>query len=868
MQFDTMRPMYWKRTWRRRNGLFSGMDKTKLLARLSFVAMIGVVLSVFVGIIAFAIVARELPSPDKVVRKEGFSTKLTDRNGKVLYDVFANQKRIPVTLDKVPQDLKEATIAIEDKNFYQHEGFDPTGWMRSVYRVIFFRRQLAGGSTLTQQLVKNVLLTPQRNWWRKIKEFILAVQIEKRFSKDEILTMYLNEAPYGGTAWGVEAASETYFGKSVSELNLIESAVLAGLPQRPSYYSPFSDNQDAYKGRTKDVLRRMREDEYISEEEEKMALADLENVQFAVDNEGIKAPHFVFYVKKILEERYGERLVEQGGLTVTTTLDVELQEEAQAIVLDEIEKVEKFNITNGSAVVMDPIDGQILAMVGSKNYGDPDYDGKFNVATALRQPGSAIKPVTYVTAFKEGYYPSTMIMDVATTFPGGIGQPEYKPVNYDGKYRGPVQLRYALGNSLNVPAVKLLAMVGIQDVLETAFDMGLTTLEPTRENLNRLGLSMTLGGGEVKLIDMVTAYSAFSNGGKRVEPVSILKVVDRDGKVLEEYKPVEGRRILDERHTFLINSILSDNKARESVFGLNSLLNISGRSIAVKTGTTNDRKDNWTIGWGNKSRIVGVWVGNNNNTSMTQVASGVSGASPIWRRILLASLENTADTKFEPPSGIVTLDIDTVSGYRAHDGYAARSEVFAEGSEPSGDDPVHKKTKVCKASGKLATPIDIARGDYEEKEFFFFKEEDPTGGINGENMWQKGILEWINTQADPRYKPPTDYCSSSEEINVEIREPQDRSTVGDGGVGEDVKIRVEPYTTASVSKVEILVDGTSRANFGSSGPYEITVFMSNGQHTIKTIFEDSRGKRTDREIKIGVNAPWDATPTPQPTPTP
>ncbi len=857
--------MYWKRTWKRKSNFLSSrfgkVDKSKLMARVSFFGMVFVVVGALVAILAFTIVARELPAPDKVVRREGFSTKITDRNGQVLYDLYANQKRIPIKIDQVPQDLRDATVAIEDKNFYKHEGFDPTGWIRSIYRVIFFRKQLAGGSTLTQQLVKNVLLTPERSIWRKVKEFILSVQIERKFNKDEILQMYLNEAPYGGTAWGVEAASETYFDKSVSELNLIESAILAGLPQRPSVYSPFSSHPDAFKGRTTDVLRRMEEDGYITKDERDRALDEMESIKFASESGSIKAPHFVFYIKKQLEDRFGDRLVEQGGLTVTTSLDYGLQEKAQQAVTEEIAKVEKVHITNGAAVVIDPLSGEILAMVGSKDYNDPNYDGKVNVTTSRRQPGSAIKPVTYVTAFKEGYTPASMLMDVQTTFPGGANNPEYKPVNYDGKFHGPIQLRYALGNSLNIPAVKLLALVGIKDVLNTAFDMGLTTLEPTQENLSRLGLSMTLGGGEVTLLDMVSAYSAFSNGGKRVEPVSILKVVDRDGKVLEEHKSIDGKRVLDEQHAFLINSILSDNKAREATFGLNSLLNIPGKTIAVKTGTTNDRRDNWTIGWGSKSRIVGVWVGNNDNSAMKQVASGISGASPIWRRILLAALENFPDQKFEQPGGTLTLDVDAVSGFRAHDGFSTRTEFFVDGAEPNGDDQIHKKTKICKASGKLATALDIARGDYDEKEYFFFKENDPTGGLNGQNMWQKGIDEWLLTQSDPRYHPPLEFCSSSNEISIEIREPEDRSTINSAGSGSDVRIRVEPYTSAGISNIEIFVDGTNRANFGSR-PYEVTVFLENGQHSIRAKLQDSSGRTTDREIRIGVNAPWEA-----PTPT-
>ncbi len=864
--FGTILNVQWKRVWKKKLGrtraVFRGMraDRGRWLVRLSIAGLVGVVVLAVLSVVMFAVVSRELPSPDKIVRREGFSTKILDRNGKLIYDIFANQKRTTVDISQIPDYLKKATVAIEDKNFYKHSGFDPIGYLRVVYN-LFLKQRLTGGSTLTQQLVKNVLLNSQRSVWRKLKEFILAVQIEKKFTKDQILQMYLNEAPYGGTAWGVESAAETYFGKKVSELNLIESAVLAGLPQRPSYYSPFSGVKDAFKGRTEDVLRRMREDGYISRETEQRALKDLDQVKFATESGQIKAPHFVFYVKKILADRYGEELVQQGGLNVTTTLDLDLQEKSQKAVAEEIAKVETLHITNGAAVVMDPNTGEILSMVGSKNYDDPNYDGKVNVVTSPRQPGSAIKPVTYVTAFKKGYTPATMLMDVATTFPGGENLPEYKPVNYDGKFRGPVQLRYALANSLNIPSVKLLALTGIKDVLDTAYDMGLTTLAPTAANMSRLGLSMTLGGGEVKLLDLVGAYSAFSNGGIRVDPVAILKVTDRQGKVLEEYKPVEGKRVLDEKNAYLIDTILSDSKAREMVFGPRSLLNVSGRTIAVKTGTTNDRRDNWTIGWGYKSRIVGVWVGNNDNSPMKEVSSGVTGAAPIWRRILLASLEGSSDRQFDVPPGMVTLDVDITSGYRAHDGFASRSEYFIAGTEPATDDPIHQKVKVCKSSGKLASPVDIARGDYDEKEYLLLKENDPTGGKDGKNLWQEGIDAWVATQPDGKYHPPTEYCSTSDSVSVEIREPSDSSTVNTN----DVKIRIEPITSNGVSKIEIFVDGTSRANFGNSGPYEVTIYMDNGVHTIKATFEDSQGKKTEREIKIGVKVPYNATPTPHPT---
>lgn len=842
--------MSWQKDWQPQRQ--RRMTRAKLLSNLAFLAFLGVLgFTLFMGL-AFAWYGRDLPQPDKIVRQEGFSTKIYDRNEKLLYDVFAEQRRTPIKLEEVPLYLRQASVAIEDKDFYRHGGFDPRAWARAAFNSIIHRR-LQGGSTLTQQLVKNVLLSPERTFTRKIKEFILSVQIERKYSKDQILQMYLNEAPYGGTAWGVEAASEVYFGKKVSELNLVESAVLAGLPQRPSVYSPFGPDPQAYKWRTEQVLRRMREDGYINRDQEQAAKQEIDRVQFVSDGPSFKAPHFVMYLKRILEERYGERMVEQGGLKVITSLDLDLQEKAQQAVSEEIAKVETLHITNGAALAMDPKTGEILAMVGSKNYNDPNYDGKVNVTLSLRQPGSAIKPVTYLTAFKKGYTSSTLLMDTSTTFPGGVGQPDYKPTNYDGKFHGPLQIRYALGNSINMAAVKMLAMVGIREMLKTAYEMGFTTLEPTQENLSRLGLSVTLGGGEVRLLDMVTAYSAFANGGLKIEPVTILKVTDRDGKVLEEFKPTNPRRVMSEEQAFLISHILSDNSARLITFGERSAINIPGVTVAVKTGTTNDKRDNWTVGWA-PSVVAGVWVGNNDNSAMKEVSSGVSGAAPIWRRILLFALSTRKNESFAIPSGIVTAEVDSVSGYRAHDGFPSRVEYFIKGTEPTGEDPMHARLKICKGKGLLATPVDVARGDYEEKEYFVFKESDPA--------WQKGIDEWLAAQSDSRYHPPTQYCDTENQIEVKIKEPQDQSQVS-----PDFRVLVEPISINDIVFVEIYINGEKKANLNSF-PYEQFFSLPDGTYTIRARAQDTKGNTGEREIKIGVNVPWNWSPSPTSTLTP
>ena len=853
---------YWRQQLRqtRRISLYKKELRMKRIAKFAKYGFIGVIVLFVVGFLALPLFAFDLPSPDKIIRRDGFSTKILDRSGEVLYDIYADQKRTPTTIDQIPDYLKEATIAIEDKNFYQHKGFDPLGMLRGVSR-LFTRGFAQGGSTLTQQLVKNVLLTSDRTIFRKVREFILATQIERIYSKDQILQMYLNEAPYGGTAWGVETAAETYFGKKVGDLTLLESAILAGFPQSPSLYSPYSSRPKAYIDRTTNVLRRMREDGYITEDQEKEALDELPNVIFQEKGADFKAPHFVQYVQKILEDRYGERVVEQGGLKVTTTLDLGLQDKVQDIVSSEIDKVKNQKISNGASMAIDPETGEILAMVGSRGFSDPDIDGQVNVALSQRQPGSSFKPFTYVTGLKKGFTASTLLMDVSTEFPGGAGQPPYQPVNYDGKFRGPEQVRYTLANSMNIPAVKMLAKVGIKDTLQTATDLGITSLPPTQETLNRVGLSLTLGGGEVRMIDMVSAYSAFVNGGFKVDPVAILKVEDSSGKVLEENNPQKGRRVLDPGEAFIISNILSDNNARSIAFGTNSSLNIPGWQVMAKTGTTNDNRDNWTFG-GNQHVIVGTWVGNNDNSPMGRLVSGVTGAAPIWRRVVLAALEGKPRVLFEVPDDVIQEEVDSVSGYKAHSGFPSRLEYFIKGTEPQGEDPVHTYLKVCKNDGKLAAPSDIASGNYEEKEYFVFKEEDPVS-TDGQNRWQKGILDWLNTQADPRYHPPTEYCGATSPVLVEFAEPGDNSQHG-----SNFHIKVRAESTADIDRVELFIDGVSKQTFDSGGPYyEYDANLSDGVHTLRAKARDKDGHEAERTIKIGVNVDPNATPTPTPTPT-
>lgn len=819
-------------------------DKATIMKYLGLTALFGTLAAIFGMLILFAWYARSLPDPNKIVRHDGFSTKIQDRDEGTLYELYQDYNRIPIKIADVPKQMQEATIAIEDKEFYTHQGFSTWGMIRGVLRGIT-RGRAQGGSTLTQQLVKNVLLTSERSLPRKFKELVLSMQIERKFSKEEILQMYLNEAPYGGTAIGIAAASERYFGIEPKDLSLTQSAILAGMPQAPSRYSPYGSDTQAYVPRATAVLRRMREDGYITKQAEEASVAELPNVEFREQSASLKAPHFVFYVKDQLVGLLGEALVEEGGYTVTTTLDSELQDFAQTTVKDEIDSLEKVHVTNGAAMVMNPDNGEILAMVGSKDYFAPDYDGQVNVVMSLRQPGSAIKPVTYATAFAKGYSPSSMLLDVATKFPGTKEGEFYEPRNYDGKFHGPVQLRFALGSSLNVAAVKLLSLVGLKDMMSTAYEMGFDSLEPTKENLSRFGLSVTLGGGEVRLYDLVHAYSAFANGGERVEPVSILKVV-KDGKTLYETKQAKKQRVLSEEVAYLINNVLYDNNARLLTFGPNSYLNMSGRPIAVKTGTTNDKRDNWTVGWSTKA-VVGVWVGNNDNSAMKEVASGVTGASPIWRKIMLKTWEKYKGDDFKVPSGIEARQVDVVSGYPEHDGYLARADYFIKGTIPSEPDPIHTKVKVCRSdNSKLASDVDIARDEYDEKEFYVLKQES--------SAWINDIQAWIDGQGNDMFKVPTEYCQSNTDTVIGFEKPGNHEKLS----SNTFEVRLRTTTAKEIEWVKLYVDNNLRESFEGNKLVSSTITVDdNKTHELKGVVRTKDGEEKDTVLKIGVNVEWD-----------
>jgi 1A family penicillin-binding protein len=836
--------------------------KFKFLSGVSTLALWGILLFLVVVIGSVVFFFTQVPSPDTLTsRNVAQSTKIYDRNGELLYDIFQNQNRTPVKLADIPDNVKKATISIEDKDFYRHQGFDVMGIARSFFNLIIHRRVEGGGSTLTQQLVKNALLTSDINIVRKMKELILAIQVERTYSKDQILEMYLNEIPYGGTAYGIESAANLYFGKHAKDLDLAEASLLAGLPQRPSVYSPYGTHPELAKVRQAEVLRRMVEDHYISQQQADAAKAEPLTYRTSQNELGFKAPHFVLYVKQKLIEQFGDKMVEQGGLKVTTTLDNKLQEDSQKIVYDEVSKLKSNKIGNGAAVVLNPQNGQILAMIGSKDYfgkSEPEgciegkncvFEPNVNVAINPRQPGSATKPITYAAAMQKGYTAATVLEDVPTDFPGGANLPVYRPVNYDGQFRGPVQVRYALGNSFNIPAVKMLALVGVEPDMELGYSMGLSTWEPTKENVNSVGLSLTLGGRETKLVDLTTAFGVLANGGKREDPISILKVTDSKGKTLYEYRDSEGVKVLDEGISFIISNILSDNGARTAAFGSNSFLVVPGKTVSVKTGTTDEKRDNWAVGY-TPSMVVGVWVGNNDNTPLDpKIASGVTGASPIWQKIMIRALKDKPDEKPKQPDNISYIDIDGLMGGKTKDGSPTRKEYFIKGTEPNAVSPAYQRLKVCKNNGHQ---LSGDGEDGEDKDIIQLKEDDPTGA----NKWQDGINKWVLTAANALFVGTAKGCNGipgfsggSQGGVISI------ANVPNGAnVPRVFDVLANVNSPAGVKKVTWQIDGQQK-NVQTGGQFAQHVEFpagDKGSHTISVILEDNNGQTYTASIGVTV----------------
>jgi len=722
-----------RKKWKRRAIMRKGKNTLSGLLRKLGIndlpkLILGVVLAgVFLLSFMTAILSIGLPNPAQLTtQRELESTKVLDRNGVVLYDIFGEKRRDFVPLAEIPDFIKQATIAAEDKDFYSHQGFDIRGLIRGVIIKPLTGQRAQGGSTITQQLVKNSFLTAKRSIDRKIRELILAVQVERLYTKDKVLEMYLNEIPYGGRIYGVEAAAQVYFGISAKELSIAQGATLAALPQSPTYYSPYGQHPDELMARKDWVLERMLEEGYINGDELDQALN--EAIEFQPRSDSIRAPHFVMYVKEMLADQYGEKMLEEGGLTITTTLDWELQQAAEQVIADRAElNQERYNAGNAALVSIDPNTGEILAMVGSRDYFNLDIDGNVNVAIRDRQPGSSIKPLVYAAAFEKEYSPATMLLDVKTNFGNG-----YSPNNYDGNFRGPISVRDALQGSINVPAVKALAYAGVNETVDLAHDMGITTLNDPE----RYGLSLVLGGGEVKLLDMTAAYGVFATGGMKSPVMSVLEVRDSKGRVLEENEPKTPRRVMDPEVAYLVNNVLSDDSARAPFFGAGGYLTLPGRTVAAKTGTTDLYKDGWTIGY-TPDLVTGVWAGNNRNEPMKNGA-GLSVAAPIWQGYMRKALAGVSNKQFSVPSGIRTVVVDEVSGkLPSADTPSTKTEVFSSWSVPRDEDDVHKKVAVVSFAPDRLPPSGFPDNLIEEKVFTEFHSERPNN-----SSWENPVIKW------------------------------------------------------------------------------------------------------------------------------
>lgn len=747
-------------------------------------------------IIAFLFIyySRQLPDPNRLLgRNVPESTKIYAKDESLIYEVHGEIKRTLVNLDQISPDLKNATIAAEDKNFYNHSGISFTGLARSAIVDIIYREKRQGGSTITQQFVKNAVLTRDKSFIRKLKEIIISIELEARFSKDEILKLYLNEIPYGRNAYGIEAASLTYFNKHANEISLAQSAYLAALPQAPSYYNPSGPNFEDLQARQRYILNQMEELKYITPEQKEAALN--EQVVFETVKTAIVAPHFVQYVENYLAEKYGETSLQEGGMKVYTTLDPKLQKIAE----DAVTEGAKRNISaggyNAALVAMDPKTGQILALVGSKDYfGESEpagcvqgksclFEPNVNVATSLQQPGSSFKPYAYVTAFGRDfkYNPASMLLDVETNFGN------YTPRNFNLSQNGPVSMRKALAGSLNIPAVKTIALVGEDNVIKTAKDLGIEA--PFKD----CGLALVLGGCDVKLIDHTAAYGALANKGKRVNKTSILKVVSQEGEILEEYKE-ESEQVLDPQAVYELTSIMSDNNARSYVFGSNSALTLGNRPVAAKTGTTQDFRDGWTLGF-TPSLVAGVWTGNNNNASMKKDA--VMTAGPIWNKFMKDALAGTPIEEFERPSEIKTVTVDSVSGLLpTQHTPETKSEIFADYAVPTKYDNVHVPVEVDSLTGLPATD-DTPQERIITEVYTVLHSERPEN-----SAWEQAVINWALANG---YKYPPG--SGIENTNNDTSDKIIFNSPNNNGVITKIPFTVNLGVEGNVKKIEILLDG-------------------------------------------------------------
>lgn len=808
------------------------------------------VLTVLVGSLAalglYIWVRQDLPDPDRIaVRNIAETSRIYDRTGEViLYEVHGNEKRTLIELDQVSPFAINAAIVAEDRDFYTHGGFKLTGYLRAFITNLKTSGRGQGGSTITQQLVKNALLSPEKTYTRKLKELLLSIQIEQNFDKDTILKMYLNEIPYGSVNYGIESAAETFFGKKASDLDLAESAILAALPQSPSRLSPYGSHVDELISRQRWIIDSMVELGYATQEEADQAKTrfpeamDLEK-SVRPKNVTIIAPHYVFMVKELLAEKLGEQMVERGGLKIITTLDVKKQSIAEQVIADKYESLLEFDATNAALLSYDPTNGDILAMVGSADYFNDEISGKYNVLLGLRQPGSSIKPIVYSTAFERGFTPNTVLYDVETHFGSDAGS--YTPRDYDLSERGPMTVRESLAGSLNIPAVKTLYLAGLNNVVGMAESLGYTTFG----DRSRLGLSFALGGAEVRPMEHIAAFSAFPNDGKVMELRNILRVEDRSGKVLiDNSVPKPGKTVMSKQTARQISDILSDNSARSYVFGENNLL-VLPRQAAAKTGTTNSYKDAWTIGY-TPNLVTGVWVGNSDGHAMKSGAGGSRVAAPIWNSYMRQALADMPVMGFTPPEPVET------------------GKPVLDGSKDT-----QITLKIDTISGKLATeftPEDLV----EERGFgvphsilYFVDRNDPRGPLPEHpeddpmfSPWEDGITKWAegkNIEVD-RAPTETDDIHIPENIpTVRFVRPSDGENIS----SRSMQIELSAESKRGVSEIRLMIDGdrfASLSGYPFSGTVDIPNRFPKGYHQLTAVAYDDVGNRSSVSLTFNLTA--------------
>lgn len=807
-------------------------------------------------------ILRGLPNPERLTERTiAESTKIYDRTGKVLlYELHGEENRTIIPFSEISEYVRNATLSAEDINFYTHHGLDWRGIARALMTNLKRGTITQGGSTITQQLVKKSILSDERTYARKIKEAVLALTVETRYSKDEIFELYLNQIPYGSNAYGIAAASETFFGKDVKDLSLGESALIAALPQAPTYYSPYGARKDELIARKNWILDRMASSNFISKED--AGSAKVEQLNFIPPKNSLRAPHFVFYVQEYLNEKYGEDVLTKGGLRIITTLDWRLQEEAEKAVKEGSDRNEKLvDAKNASLVAIDPKTGEILSMVGSRDYwGETSpkncvaginckFDPFVNTTTRLRQPGSAFKPFIYATAFKKGYTPNTILFDVETEFnslcasngtPGThIKDPSdcYHPKNYDNKFRGPVTIRQAIAQSLNVPSVKLLYLVGVEDTITTAQAMGITSLTDPK----RYGLSLVLGGAEVSLLEMTSSFGAFAQDGILHPKTAIIKIENSKGDILEEKKDTSSPAI-DTEVARMINDVLSDNNARIPVFNPQSSLFFLNRQVAAKTGTTQDYRDAWVVGY-TPSLVAGVWVGNNDNTPMNQSAVSIMVAGPIWHRFLEFALEGTIPEEFAPPE-------------KKNSAKPSLNGVYRAG-------PI---VKIDTISKKLATP-QTPEELIEEQGFGSIQtilttidKQDPTGQAPSNPAddpqfinWQESIARWAKTNQPSPITPPTEYD------NLHTTESQPKADLEVFNDFDKKFIKVRHESKFPLREITVFIDDEVIGSKTSPIVSQENIFLippsvTTKEHFIKIIIYDAVGNKTIVEKNISFDS--------------